>query len=45
MLLVAYDGVGGEQIYRAGQTVRIEIEGIGTLSNPVIEEPENQAMY
>jgi 2-keto-4-pentenoate hydratase/2-oxohepta-3-ene-1,7-dioic acid hydratase in catechol pathway len=23
-----------------GQTVRIEIEGIGTLINPVIEEPD-----
>ncbi|OYV17127.1 MAG: hypothetical protein CG441_1532, partial [Methylococcaceae bacterium NSM2-1] len=22
-----------------------EIEGIGTLSNPVIEEPENLAIY
>lgn len=26
---------------KAGQTVRIEIEGIGTLTNPVIAEPEN----
>ncbi|MFI3198392.1 MAG: fumarylacetoacetate hydrolase family protein [Methylococcaceae bacterium] len=25
---------------KPGQTARIEIEGIGTLSNPVIEEPE-----
>jgi len=28
-----------------GQTARIEIEGIGTLSNPVIEEPDNLVMY
>lgn len=26
---------------KAGQTVRIEIEGIGVLTNPVIAEPEN----
>lgn len=26
---------------KPGQTVRIEIEGIGTLTNPVIAEPEN----
>jgi len=25
---------------KSGQTVRIEIEGIGTLSNPVIDEPQ-----
>ncbi len=25
---------------KAGQTVRIEIEGIGTLSNPIIDDPE-----
>ena len=30
---------------KLGQTVRIEIENIGTLSNPVIEEPENLALY
>ncbi|MGZ5009227.1 MAG: fumarylacetoacetate hydrolase family protein [Methylobacter sp.] len=30
---------------RPGQTARIEIEGIGTLVNPVIEEPDNLAMY
>jgi 2-keto-4-pentenoate hydratase/2-oxohepta-3-ene-1,7-dioic acid hydratase in catechol pathway len=30
---------------KPGQTARIEIEGIGALSNPVIEEPENLAMY
>jgi 2-keto-4-pentenoate hydratase/2-oxohepta-3-ene-1,7-dioic acid hydratase in catechol pathway len=30
---------------KPGQTVRIEIEGIGALSNPVIEEPENLAIY
>ncbi|WP_394753314.1 fumarylacetoacetate hydrolase family protein, partial [Crenothrix sp.] len=30
---------------KPGQTVRIEIEGIGTLSNPVIEEPDNLAIY
>jgi 2-keto-4-pentenoate hydratase/2-oxohepta-3-ene-1,7-dioic acid hydratase in catechol pathway len=24
-----------------GQTARIEIEGIGTLVNPVIDEPDN----
>ncbi|MFZ2311630.1 MAG: fumarylacetoacetate hydrolase family protein [Methylobacter sp.] len=28
-----------------GQTARIEIEGIGTLSNPVIEEPDDLVMY
>lgn len=28
---------------KAGQTVRIEIEGIGTLSNPVINEPDHLA--
>ncbi len=27
---------------KPGQTVKIEIEGIGTLSNPVIEEPASQ---
>ena len=26
---------------KPGQTVKIEIERIGVLSNPVIEEPEN----
>ena len=30
---------------KPGQTARIEIEGIGALFNPVIEEPENLAMY
>lgn len=30
---------------KPGQTAKIEIEGIGTLSNPVIEEPENLVMY
>ncbi|MDD1643924.1 MAG: fumarylacetoacetate hydrolase family protein [Methylococcaceae bacterium] len=30
---------------KPGQTARIEIEGIGTLSNPVIEEPENLTIY
>lgn len=30
---------------KAGQTVRIEIEGIGTLTNPVIEEPDDLACY
>ena len=30
---------------KPGQTARIEIEGIGMLSNPVIEEPENLAIY
>ena len=30
---------------KPGQTVRIEIEGIGALFNPVIEEPDNLAMY
>ena len=30
---------------KPGQTARIEIEGIGTLSNPVIEEPDNKAIY
>lgn len=28
-----------------GQTVRVEIERIGCLSNPVIEEPESTAVY
>ncbi len=28
-----------------GQTARIEIEGIGTLVNPVIEEPDGLVMY
>jgi 2-keto-4-pentenoate hydratase/2-oxohepta-3-ene-1,7-dioic acid hydratase in catechol pathway len=26
---------------KTGQTVRIEIAGLGTLSNPVIDEPSN----
>ena len=30
---------------KPGQTARIEIEGIGALFNPVIEEPENLTMY
>jgi 2-keto-4-pentenoate hydratase/2-oxohepta-3-ene-1,7-dioic acid hydratase in catechol pathway len=30
---------------KPGQTARIEIEGIGVLSNPVIEEPENLEDY
>ena len=30
---------------KPGQTVSVEIEGIGTLSNPVIEEPEITAIY
>ncbi len=30
---------------KPGQTARIEIEGIGTLFNPVIEEPEDLVMY
>ncbi|MBF6647903.1 fumarylacetoacetate hydrolase family protein [Methylobacter sp. BlB1] len=30
---------------KPGQTARIEIEGIGTLINPVIEEPDNLAAY
>ena len=30
---------------KPGQTARIEIEGIGALFNPVIEEPECLAMY
>ena len=30
---------------KSGQIVRIEVEGVGTLSNPVIEEPENLVMY
>jgi 2-keto-4-pentenoate hydratase/2-oxohepta-3-ene-1,7-dioic acid hydratase in catechol pathway len=28
-----------------GQTARIEIEGIGTLMNPVIDEPDDLTMY
>lgn len=30
---------------KPGQTVRIEIESIGTLSNPVIEEPDDLISY
>ena len=30
---------------KPGQTVKIEIEGIGTLCNPVIEEPDNLTNY
>ena len=30
---------------KPGQTAKIQIEGIGTLANPVIEEPDNLAMY
>ena len=30
---------------KPGQTAKIEIEGIGTLSNLVIEEPDNLAIY
>lgn len=30
---------------KAGDTVTIEIEGIGKLSNPVIDEPEGLAVY
>ena len=30
---------------KPGQTVRIEIAGIGVLINPVVEEPENLALY
>lgn len=30
---------------KPGQTAKIEIEGIGTLSNPVIQEPDNLVMY
>jgi len=30
---------------KPGQSARIEIEGIGTLCNPVIEEPDNLATY
>ena len=30
---------------KPGQTVRIEIERIGTLTNPVIEEPDDLARY
>ncbi|MDQ7090858.1 MAG: fumarylacetoacetate hydrolase family protein [Methylococcales bacterium] len=30
---------------KAGQTVKIEIEKIGILSNPVIDEPDNLALY
>ena len=29
------------QLLKAGDTVRIQIEGIGTLENPVIDEPES----
>jgi 2-keto-4-pentenoate hydratase/2-oxohepta-3-ene-1,7-dioic acid hydratase in catechol pathway len=28
---------------KAGDTVKIEVEGIGTLKNPVIEEPASTA--
>ena len=30
---------------KPGQITKVEIAGIGTLSNPVIEEPENLAVY
>ncbi|MGR9099691.1 MAG: fumarylacetoacetate hydrolase family protein, partial [Gammaproteobacteria bacterium] len=30
---------------KPGQTVKIEIEKIGALVNPVVEEPENSAFY
>ncbi|NOQ36413.1 MAG: fumarylacetoacetate hydrolase [Methylococcaceae bacterium] len=30
---------------KAGQTVKIEIEKLGELSNPVIDEPDNLALY
>ena len=30
---------------KPGQTARIEIEGIGTLSNPVIDEPGHTIIY
>lgn len=30
---------------KPGQTATVQIEGIGTLSNPVIEEPENLVRY
>ena len=30
---------------KPGQIAKIEIEGIGTLSNPIIEEPDNLAIY
>lgn len=30
---------------KPGQTARIEIEKIGVLSNPVVEEPENTVVY
>jgi 2-keto-4-pentenoate hydratase/2-oxohepta-3-ene-1,7-dioic acid hydratase in catechol pathway len=31
------------QLLRGGDRVRIEIEGIGTLENPVIDEPDDTA--
>jgi 2-keto-4-pentenoate hydratase/2-oxohepta-3-ene-1,7-dioic acid hydratase in catechol pathway len=30
---------------RVSQTVRIEIEGIGTLSNMVVDEPEESVIF
>jgi 2-keto-4-pentenoate hydratase/2-oxohepta-3-ene-1,7-dioic acid hydratase in catechol pathway len=30
---------------KPGQTARIEIEGIGALINPVLEEPDELTMY
>jgi len=35
----------GETLHVGNALAEIEIEGIGTLSNPVIEEPENLAIY
>jgi len=33
------------QYLKAGDRVRVEIEGLGVLDNPVIEEPENTPLY
>jgi 2-keto-4-pentenoate hydratase/2-oxohepta-3-ene-1,7-dioic acid hydratase in catechol pathway len=30
---------------KSGQIVRIEIEGIGTLFNPIIDEPDSIIVY
>jgi 2-keto-4-pentenoate hydratase/2-oxohepta-3-ene-1,7-dioic acid hydratase in catechol pathway len=41
-------GVGGAQIppryMRAGQRCRIEIEGLGEIDNPIIDEPDTTTL-
>ena len=33
------------KLLRAGDVVRIEIEGIGRIENPVIDEPEDTVVF